>query len=60
MKEFYSGTRIIAGSGAVQELKNLGIQRLFLVTDPFFAENGVAQRIAAASQAQVVEIFRDV
>ena len=60
MKEFYSGTRIIAGSGAVQELKNLGIRRLFLVTDPFFAESGVAQRIAGASLAQAVEIFRDV
>ena len=60
MKEFYSGTQIIAGSGGVQELKKLGIQRLFLVTDPFFAENGVAQRIAAAAHAQKVEIFRDV
>ena len=60
MKEFYSGTRIVAGSGAVGELKNLGIKRLFLVTDPFFAENGVAQRIAAGAQAQAVEIFKGV
>jgi len=60
MKEFYSGTRIIAGSGAVQELKNLGIKRLFLVTDPFFAANGMAQRIAAGAQAQAVEMFQDV
>ena len=60
MKEFYSGTRIIAGSGAVQALKDLQIKRLFLVTDPFFAENGVAKRIAEASHAQAVEIFQDV
>ena len=60
MKEFYSGTRIIAGSGAVRELKNLGIKRLFLVTDPFFVESGVAHRIAAGAQAQAVEIFQDV
>ena len=60
MKDFYSGTRIIAGRGAVKELKNLGIKRLFLVTDPFFAENGVAQQIATAAQAQAVEIFQDV
>ena len=60
MKEFYSGTRIISGTDAVSELKNMGISRLFLVTDPYFAENGVAQRVAQAANAQAVEIFRGV
>jgi len=60
MKEFYSGTRIISGTDAVSELKNMGFSRLFLVTDPYFAENGVAQRIAQSANARAVEIFRDV
>lgn len=57
MKEFYSGTRIITGSGAVMELKKLGIRRLLLVTDPYFAENGVAKKVADSAHAQQVEIF---
>ena len=57
MKEFYSGTRIISGKGAVSALKNFSIQRLFLVTDPYFAKNGTAQAIAQAANAQAVEIF---
>ena len=57
MKEFCCGTKIIIGTGAVAALKSLGAKRLLLVTDPFFAKNGTAQRIAAASGAQQTEIF---
>ena len=60
MKEFYSGTRIISGKGAVSALKNLDIQRLFLVTDPYFAKNGTAQAVAQCANAQAIEIFNDV
>ena len=60
MKEFYSGTRIISGTGAVDALGTMGIRRLFLVTDPYFAENGVAQKIADAAKPRAVEIFQDV
>ena len=60
MKEFYSGTRILCGKGAVSGLKNMQIRRLFLVTDPYFAKNGTAQAIAQAAQADATEIFDDV
>ena len=60
MKEFQCRTKIISGTGAVTALKELKAQRLLLVTDPFFVENGTADRIAAASMAASVEIFKDV
>ena len=53
---FYCRTKIISGSGAVTALKDLAPRRLMLVTDPYFAKNGTAQRIVAATGAQV-EIF---
>jgi len=60
MSEFRCRTKIICGSGAVSQLKQMKPQRLFLVTDPYFAQNGVAQSIAKESGAAVVEIFQDV
>ena len=57
MKEFACGTKIVSGTGAVAALKELGARRLFLVTDPFFAKNGTAARVAQASGAGEVEIF---
>ncbi len=60
MTEFSCKTKILCGIGAGEALKTLGAKRLLLVTDPFFAENGTAQRIAAQSGAEETEIFRDV
>ena len=60
MDIFDCRTKIISGSGAVQKLADFGAQRLFLVTDPYFYKNGVAQRIADISGAAQVEIFHDV
>ena len=60
MKEFCCRTKIICGSGAVSQLKQLHPDRLFLVTDPYFAKNGVAQSIARESGAGAVEIFQEV
>ena len=57
---FQCGTKILSGSGTVAALKELRPRRLFLVTDPFFAGNGTADRIAAVSGAEAVEIFKDV
>ena len=57
MTEFYSGTRIISGTGSVAALKELGAKRLLLVTDPYFAKNGIAGKIAAAAGAEKTEIF---
>ena len=60
MKEFYCSTKIVSGTGAVAALKNLGAKRLLLVTDPLFAQNGTADRVAKAAGAEAVEIFSQV
>ena len=57
MEKFSCKTTIYSGSGAVSALKDLGAKRLFLVTDPFFTQNGTAQKIAAAAKAEQTEIF---
>ena len=57
MTEFTCGTKVFAGTGAVAALTDLGARRLFLVTDPFFAQNGTADRVAQAAGAEEVEIF---
>ena len=55
--EFYCKTRIVAGAGALKELKNLNIRRLLLVCDPFFAQNGWAQKIKELSGAEHFAVF---
>ena len=60
MQKFSMGTEILAGPGAIETLGERGARRLFLVTDPYFAENGWADRIAAQVNGEAVEIFKDV
>lgn len=60
MDEFVCKTKIVSGAGAVEKLKDFGARRVFLVTDPFFYENGTAARVAAKAEAEQVEIFHDV
>ncbi len=60
MDEFNCRSRVISGSGAVRKLGELGAKRLFLVTDPYFYEKGIATRIAAEAKAEQVEIFSGV
>lgn len=60
MEQFYCNTKIVCGAGSVSYLKELGIRRLFLVTDPFFMKNGMARQAVAASGAEASEIFSDV
>lgn len=60
MVEFFCGTKIIWGTGAVEHLREMHPKRLFLVTDPFFAKNGTAQRIAESTRAGETEIFQEV
>ena len=52
MKQYSCKTKIISGAGTVAALKDLGARRLFVVTDPYFYENGTAARIAAVSEAE--------
>ena len=58
VERFSCPTRIISGPGAVSALKELGIRRLLMVTDPYFYENGTAQAITAGIEA--VEYFHKV
>ena len=57
METFCCKTKIYAGAGALESLGQLGAKRLFLVTDPFFAQSPWPQKIAKLSQAEAVEIF---
>jgi len=57
MERFACNTRILAGPGAVSALAELGIKRLFVVTDPFFMKNGQAKAVAEQAKAEQVTYF---
>lgn len=57
MEVFSCKTKIISGPGAVSCLTEMGIKKLFMVADPYFAENGEAKRIAALSGAGEIGYF---
>ena len=57
MERFECKTKIVAGAGAVSALGEMGCKRLFLVTDPYFTQNGVAERIVRIAGAAETEIF---
>ena len=60
MDEFDCRTKIVSGTGTVRRLKEFGAKKLFLVTDPYFCQNGWANRVAAESGAEQAEIFHEV
>lgn len=60
MEEYFCKTRILAGSGAMSALRQLGSKRLFVVSDPFFEKNGTAAKLATQSGAMQTYIFSDV
>ena len=49
MEGFFCKTKIILGAGTVSALRKWNIQRLMLVCDPFFVENGFAKTILSAA-----------
>ena len=57
MEEFSCKTRVISGSGTIRMLGKLEKKRLFLVADPFFVKNGMADRVVVASGCREAEIF---
>ena len=57
MEEFSGKTVIFSGAGAISALAQFRGKRLFLVTDPFFMKNGMANKVAAAAKCAQVEIF---
>ena len=58
MMEFSCKTKIVIGSNAPTVLKEANFKRLMVVSDPFFAKNGWAERLG--KQAQHYEIFHDI
>jgi 1-propanol dehydrogenase len=60
MERFSCETKLICGTGALNALKELGAKRLLVVTDPYFYENGTAQRIAELSGAAETAFFHGV
>ena len=60
MKEFSCRTRIVYGHNAMAALEELKAQKLLVVTDPYFAENGMAQQVAQTSGAKEYQIFKEV
>ena len=57
MEEFSCRTRLLAGSGAVKKLGELGGKRVFLVSDPYFSKNGKAKEVAEAANCREYVIF---
>ena len=57
MEEFSCRTRLLAGSGAVKKLGELGAKRVFLVSDPYFSQNGKAKEVAEAANCREYVIF---
>ena len=60
MEEFYCKTKIVSGENALSWLDKQRCQRLLVVADPFFRENGWAEKIADRVQAEVKEFFCNV
>ena len=57
MEEFQLDTKIVSGAGALEVLGEQKAKRVFLVTDPFFVKNGMADSVIRASRASDWEIF---
>ena len=57
MESFGCKTTIVSGAGAISALSSFGAKRVFVVTDPFFMENGTARRVARAAGAEETAFF---
>ena len=60
MGEFSCKTHIISGAGALAQIKKLKPERFFIVSDPFFAENGTAEKLSSLSGAAETKVFSKV
>lgn len=57
MQNFSLNTRLCFGEGALDALKTLDAQRVLIITDRFFAENGTAARLSALCKNAQTRIF---
>ena len=60
MKTFFCKPKIFSGPDALNQLSQLCAGSVLLVTDRFFADNGVAARIAALMPGAKLTVFSDV
>ncbi len=60
MEQFACSTRILSGVGALNALAEFGAKRVFVVSDPFFWENGTAKSVAEKTGAADVEYFSQI
>ena len=60
MEQFVCKTKIISGHGCLSSLAELHINRMLIVSDPYFLDNGTANHIAHISGAAHVEVFAKV
>ena len=57
MQEFYCKTKILSGENALDWLNRQTCESLLVVTDPYFRENGWADRIANRVKAEKRTVF---
>ena len=57
MAQFSCKTKIVSGAGSLAYLKEINIQKLFVVADPYFVQNGTAARLIQLSGAAESRIF---
>ncbi len=60
MEQFSCKTKIISGAGSLTFLKELGCERLLLLTDPYFSKNGTVDKVVKLTGAQQVKIFQEI
>ena len=60
METFFCKTKVVSGRGALETLRQLDARCVLVVADPYFVNNGVAQKVAQSLQAERTEIFSDI
>ena len=57
MDSFSLKTRILSGPGSISFLETLKAKKVFLVTDPYFVQSGMAETILKAAGAEKTAVF---
>ena len=60
MESFSCKTKIISGIGAIWELSQLGAKRLLVVSDPYFQNTDLPDKLKKATNAELCEFFFEV
>lgn len=60
MKHFSCKTEILSGPGAISFLGTLKPRRVFLISDPYFVKNGLADRVLKAAGGETSAVFGEI